>query len=248
VPLRYLLAASLLLAANAFAGETCAPNALQILKSQKSDAELRSSAGACLVTSSLGKSEVAHVVLNIIRNGQEDLFLREDLIEALSNAPLRHTVQVHGDLAPQLGKEDKENLDRTLASRSASSLMAVAQAVKSMDEILPVTRLEGEFFHALSEIAQEDSNHIVLREAAVGALEKMSMRVVSSGVYEEKALRLSQETLRIISSRDDFASYYSGAGGAYDRLATAKIPGYMVASKQPVSNRVISSIPAPVAK
>lgn len=244
--LRLLLLASFLVFPSAFAADDCGTNALQNLKNTKAAGDIRTQAGVCLIAHSLGSPDVARTVLHIIRDGKDDLFLREDLIEALSNTPLRHTIQVTEKLGPQIGKEEKENLDRTLASRSASSLMAVAQAVKSMDELVPITRLEGEFFRALNEIAQDDANHVVLRETAVSALEKISQRVVKSGLYEEKTVRSTQETLRVIASRDDISSYYSGAGNAYQRLASAGIPGYMIASKPTViapSGRMLSSVP-----
>jgi hypothetical protein len=236
-----LVFASLLLAPAAFGAENCAADALPTLKNQKAAIDLRTQAGICLVKTSLGKPEVAQTVLKIIRSGQEDLFLREDLIEALGAAPLRRTEHLKGGLAPEIGKEEKENLDRTLASRSASSLKAVAQAVKSMDEILPVTKFEREFFRVLGEIARDENNHVLLRATAVGALEKMSMRVVESGVYEEKMVHLSQETLRQLAAHDDSASYYSGAIMAYERLAAAGIPGFVVAAKA-APNRTISSV------
>ncbi|MGE3262489.1 MAG: hypothetical protein AB7K68_11980 [Bacteriovoracia bacterium] len=241
--IRYLLVASFLLLPAAHGAGSCPALSLATLKNSKASPGLRSQAGICLMEGQLEKNEVARAVLHIIRDPKEDLFLREDLIEAFAKAPLRRTVQVEGVNAPSMNQEEKENLDRTLSSRSASSLMAIAQAVKSMDEIVPVTRLEGDFFRALSEIAQEDTNHVLLRETAVVALEKLSQRTVESGLFEEKTIRMAQETLRVIAARDDVASYYSGAAQSYGRLASAGLPGFEGDPTKPTANRMISSVP-----
>lgn len=223
---KYLIFGLLFLAPTlAYSADSCPANqALPKLKNRSLDSDLRAQAGICLVQNHLGQSEVARSVLRIISDAKEDLFLREDLIEALGSASIRKTVSVEGNLAPKLGAEEKAALDRTIAS--ASNLLAVTESVKSMDETMPVTRFENEFFRALIDIAQADVNHVLLRATAVKALEKLSQRAVESGVYEPRTLQLMQEAMRTLAVRDDNGSFYSGAASTYERLASANLPGF----------------------
>lgn len=207
---------------------------LQELKKPAADPDIRASAGQCLSRYFLDKPEVAQAFLKIIRNPREDLFLREDLIEAFASSNLRRKMKVEHALRPKLKPEESDAVNRTLAS--AGDILAVAEAVKSMEETVPTTRFEGEFFRALSDIAIDDSNHVVLRETAVAALEKVSAKAVGSGVYEDRNIRLAQETLRTVASRADSGSFFTGAGGAYERLAGAGLPHFA----EP--GRMISSI------
>lgn len=198
--------------------------ALQELKNPAADPEARGAAGQCLSRFFLDKPEVAQAFLKVIRNPREDILLREDLIQAFAESSLRRKVKVEQALTPKLKPEDNAAVNRTLAS--AGDILAVAQAVKSMDETVPTTRFEGEFFRAFSEIVIDDSNHVVLRETAVAALEKISAKAVSSGVYDDRNIRLAQETLRTVASRADNGSFYTGANVAYERLAGAGLPHF----------------------
>jgi hypothetical protein len=209
---------------------------LQELKSPAADPDLRSADGQCLARFYLEKPEVAETLLKIIRNPREDLLLREDLIQAFAEAPLRKKVKVEGALAPKLNQQESEAVSRTLAS--AQGILAVTQAVKSMDETVPVTRFEGDFFRLFSEIAMDDRNHVILRETAVSALEKVSAKAVKSGVYDDRSIRLAQESLRAVAERGDNGSYYSGAADAYERLASAGLPHFA----EPQGGRMLSSI------
>lgn len=228
--LRLVAIISILLTPAVFAAnENCPAKSLPTLKNANADPEQRAHAGLCLIGGALDQSEVARTVLQIIRDPKEDLFLREDLIDALAANPIRRTVKVEGSLGPKLGEEEKNAVDRTVAS--ANTLLALTQAVKAMDEVVVVTRSENDFFRALSEIAQEEANHVLLRASAVNALEKLSAKAVQSGLYEEKMIRMTQETLRVIAQRDDSASHFSGAVYAYNRLADAGVPGYIAMTK-----------------
>jgi hypothetical protein len=226
----------------AHAADNCGTvRALEKLKNPRESFELRSSLGTCLIQSHLDQAEVARAVLHIVNNSKEDLFLREDLIEALGNAQVRKTVSVEGNLAPKLGDQERAAVDRTIAS--ASSLLAVSQAVKTMDETVPVSHYEADFFRSLEEIARTETNHVLFRAAAITALEKLSKRVVDSGVYDAKTIHLAQESLRSLASRDDNASYYSGAAVSYERLAAANLPGFVtIAGRSTTPNRSISSV------
>ena len=148
-------------------------------------------------------------------------------------------MKLEGKLAPEMGQQEKDAVDRALSG--AGSLLAAAQAVKTMEETVPVSRFEPDFFRALSDIALDDSSHVLLRAAAVNALERLSERVFSSGVYDEKSVHLVRDTLHTVAARDDLASFYTNAGQAYNRLAVAGLPGY--ARDFAVSNgRMLSSV------
>ncbi len=224
--------------------------AMQAL-SQDKDPDLRSRAGTCLVFHHLDRPEVAKQVLRILRDPSEDILLREDLIDAFAEAPLRRRVRIEmPKAAPQLGRQEKAALDRTLAG--ADSLMAVTQAMASMEDTAPVTVYEGEFFRVLNDIAIDDTNHVLLRATAVRALEKVLPRVTESGVYDEKILRQSRDTLRLVASRDDEASYFTQAEEAYGRLVASGVPGFhreglpvrMISSVKPVAEPPEASLPA----
>jgi hypothetical protein len=221
---------------------SCPASSLATLKNTKADADKRSELGTCLIAGSLGQAEVARAVLHVIRDPHDDLFLREDLIEAFASAPIRKTIEVEGNLAPVVSNEERAALDRTVAS--AKGLLAVTQAVKSMKETVVTTKFEGEFFRAFSEIAQDEGSHVLLRATAVAALEKLSRRAVESDVYDEKTIRISQETLRVVANRDDNADYFTGANLAYRRMADDGLPGYVaIVRAEPVPARAIASVP-----
>ncbi len=159
-----------------------------------------------------------HEVATIARTIGRALRLNEDLIEAFSKANLRKKIKVDGHLGPQdLGDQEKAAAG---AVGNANELLAIAGAVKTMDEIVPTTRYEGDFFRALSEIALEESNHVMLRASAVEAMARASKTVVDSGLYDEKSLRLTRETVRTLAMREDVNSYFSGANLAYQAVQT----------------------------
>ncbi len=116
--------------------------ALQQLAS--GEPEQRSAQGLCLIKYHLGRNDVAHALLKIIRNPNEDLFLREDLITAFGQANLRRRLKVEEKLAPKMDQEAVAAVERTVSG--VGSLLDLTQAVNSMDEVLPVTTQEGELF------------------------------------------------------------------------------------------------------
>lgn len=237
--MRFLTILAILLPLGAQAEGPCSVSAISTLKNAKALPELRAEAASCLIPTSLREAEVAKAVLQIIRDPNEDLFLREDLVEYLGQNSFRRTTRVEGTLGKTLNTQEKEAVDRTLAS--ANNLLAVAQAVKGMDEVSPVTKFENEIFRALSEIAQDENNHVLLRAEAVKALEKISQSVVASGLYDEKTIRMAQETLRVIALRSDDRSYHSGAVLAYNRMVNAGLPGYQALNA--TADRTIASTP-----
>lgn len=210
--------------------------ALTELRNPHSAPELRANSGACLVRRHLDRSDVVRAVSRIISDEQEDVLLREDLVDALAEAPWRKRIKVEGNLGPILGAQDKHAIDHTVPG--AGGLLAVVGAVKEMDEVVPTTRLEGELFRGLADLAESSATPVLLRAAAVAALEKATARVVASGVYEEKSVRLAQDTLRTLVVRSEDESYFTGAGEAYGRLASAGTPYFAV------PNRSLASQPA----
>lgn len=232
----------LLLSGPAHAGDPAdcrhVPLALKALASVK-DPDHRVAAGVCLVRYQLDEPEVAKAVLRILRDPSEDILLREDLIDAFAESPLRKTVRIEAPrAAPKLGRQEEEALERTMGG--AQGLVAVTQAMGSMEEVAPVTAYEGEFFRVLNDIARDEGSHVLLRERAVNALAKIATKVVESGVYEEKTIRLTRETLRDVSSREDEASYFTRAGAAYTWLVSAGVPGFSRAEAP--TARLISSV------
>lgn len=240
VPVLVLLQAFLLAPAFAGSGSECRNTAaaLKALETEK-DGELRSAAGICLVRYQLDKNEVAKHVLRILRDPSEDTLLREDLIEAFAESPLRRKVRIEMQRpAPQLGRQEQQAMDRTVSG--AQNLVAVTQALSSMEDTSPVTAYEGEFFRVLNDIAIDESSHVLLRACAVSALEKISAKVVDSGIYDDRSIRLTRETMRTLAARDDEASYSTDAGPAYTRLVAAGIPGFTREGAN--ANRAISSV------
>jgi hypothetical protein len=221
-----LIALFLLLTTPAFASGDCRSNWSASLRTLKSapDPDQRSRQGQCLLRHHLDKSEVAQQVLRIIRDAKEDVLLREDLIQAFADSPLRRNIKVDEALGPELDSQDIVAVDRTVAG--AQGLLALTQAVKVMNETVPVTRFEQDFFRAIAEVAVEETNPVLLRSTAVAALERAATRVVASGVYDDRSLRLTQEALSTVAARDDSGSYYSGAHSAYGRLAGSGIPHF----------------------
>lgn len=209
--------------------------------SQGKNPESRTRVGVCLVRFQIDKAEVAKQVLRVLRDPSEDILLKEDLIEAFADTPLRRKVRIEMPrAAPKLGRQEKDALDRTMAG--ADSLVAVTQAMASMEDIAPVTAYEGEFFRVLNDLASDDSSHVLLRATAVAALEKIAARVADSGVYDEKTLRQTRDTLRSVAARGDEASNLTDAGQAYGRLVSAGVPGFI---RESAPTRMISSIKPP---
>jgi hypothetical protein len=138
-----------------------------------------------------------------------------------------------------MGKVEKTAVERTLAS--AGGLLALTQAVKSMDEIVPSSRYEAEFVRALVDVALADASHVILKTTAVEALERVTRVATESGVYDLKSVRLAHDTLQTMSYLDE-SGYYSGAALAYERLA--KDSTVFAALHRP--SRTISSQGVPV--
>jgi hypothetical protein len=213
--------------------------ALRLLNVVRQDPDARSQTGACLIQLHIDHPEVAKAVIRILRDPREDILLKEDLIAALAESPLRRKVRVESQLAGKpLAEREKEAMERNVGSVGA--IIAAAQAVQAIEETVPVTQFEADFFRVLSDIALDDSSHVLLRTAAVRALERLSTRVVRSGIIDEKSFRVARDALHIVANRDDVASYLTEAGPAYSRLADAGMPGYLREFSS--AGRMISSI------
>jgi hypothetical protein len=239
IPLVLLTAALALVSPPAKAG-CSVKESLAVLANPDKEYDLRSRAGTCLLRQHLDLPDVNRVVLSVLRDPSEDTLLREDLIEAFADANLRHKVKLEGRLAPEMGQVEKDAVDRALAG--AGPILAAARAVKTIEEVVPSSKFEPDFFRVLSDIALDDSSHVLLRAAAVSALEKASVKVFHSGVYDEKSVRLVRETLRAVAARDDDASYFTNAGSAYNHLAVAGLPGYTREPFASAGGRMLSSI------
>jgi len=198
--------------------------ALTLLKTPSTEGELRSREGKCLLRFQLGEARVAQAALKIIRDPREDILLREDLIEAFADSPLRKSIKVEGTRAPALDKQDRLALDRTVSG--AQDLLQLTQAMESMNEVVTVTRHEQEFFRAISDIALDDANPVLLRARAVAALEQAAKKVFASGLFDERGIRQVQETLQTVANRSDSGSFYTGAAEAYGRMASSGLPSF----------------------
>lgn len=233
-----LILAFLSATASALAAEECRPfeASLRGLKDKKLDPEQRGRHAFCLARNHIERTEAAQALLSVVRDSSEDTLLREDVIQAFAEAPLRKRVKLEGKLAPEIGKQEKTAVERTVAS--AGDLLALTQAVKSMDEIVPATRFEGDFVRALVEISLDEKNHVLLRTHAIEALERVARIAVESGVYDAKSLRLTHDTLKTLAYADD-SGYYNGALFAYARVE--KEPELMAAMNRVPSGRMISS-------
>lgn len=217
------------------ATDACADRALEQLQNRRADSDLRAELAQCLSRRELARPEVALALLKILKDKSEDVLLREDIASALAATQWRRKVKVEAALAPQLDAQDRKAVDHTVSG--ANDLLAVASAVNSMDEIVPVTKFEGEFLRAFGELAEGQETPVLLRVAAVAALEKTTTQLVESGVYEERNLRVAQNTLREIVDRDEDDSYFTGAAAAYGRLASAGVPLF-------APGRALASTPA----
>lgn len=217
---------------------------IQKLKSLNTDPDLRLDLGACLVRYQIHRSDVAQAALKILKDPSEDILLKEDLVEAFGQAELRRNEKVEESMAPEVNEQEKELLGRTVSS--AQDILALTQAVKSMNEVVPVTRYESEFFRTLQSITLDDGNPVLLRAQAVQSLENASKKIVASGLFEERLIRQSYEAMRTVAGRDDVANWSVEVQPAMQRLASAGIPYFREEQKSvpnvgPASGRMLSS-------
>jgi hypothetical protein len=216
-------------------------SSLKVLRSTQSDPDERIEEAKCLLKYHISKSEVAQAGLKIIKDPNEDLFLREDLVQAFGEATLRRSEKVEEALAPEVNDQDREALGRTVAS-SAQDLLAITSAVKSMNEVIPTTRWEGEYFRTLHAIVLDDANHILFRETAMQALELASKKVVESGLYDDRLLRQSFEALSTVAAREDITNTNLQVDSTMERLASAGLPYFKnLENKYSNPGRMLSS-------
>lgn len=206
------------ISASAVAAEGCGAatgKQLITMRNQALDYELRLRALSCLVKYDLGKSEVASAFLVILRDGSADSILKEDLVEALGNQSFRKTVKLDALPSPEVGHLEKTAAERTLAS--AGQLLEVAAALKTANEVVPVTRYESEIVRSLFAIAQNEGEHILLRKAALEAGEKIVTSMVKSGLYDSALLRQASAGMRELATQDSDPAFYLGAMNVYQK-------------------------------
>lgn len=219
-------------------------SSLQKLRSLNTDPDLRLDLGFCLVRYQLHRADVAQTALKILKDPSEDILLKEDLVAAFGEAELRKNEKVEESMAPEVNEQEKELLGRTVSS--AQDILALTQAVKSMNEVSPVTRYESEFFRTLQSITLDDGNPVLLRAQAVQSLENASKKIVASGLYEERLIRQSYEAMRTVAGRDDVANWSVEVQPSMARLASAGLPYFKEELKPlpavgPNAGRMLSS-------
>jgi hypothetical protein len=193
---------------------------LQVFNNQKIDEEKRSANGICLIRAHLAKPEVATAVVAVLKSPSAPLFLKEDLVEALGSAGFRHTITFREPLTTgPISANDKDAMTKTEAS--AGAILAVAENVKTIKEVLPVSQKETEIVRALSEIVIDEESHVILRELAVKALAEITAEMRKSGVYSDHTLHVAYESLRYASLMPGEATYFIGAASAYSVVADA---------------------------
>lgn len=215
-----------------FSAEAC-PNlqkALGLMANHGADAEARSEAAQCLVRSHMGEVSVEKVLLRALKDPQEDLFLKEDILSGLAAISWRKQIVVEGNLGPTINEEQRQAIGRTVAG--AESLLAVTQAVKRMNETLSTVALETEFYRTLSDLALDEKNHVVTRMHAVQALEQIALKANASGLYQDRNLKTVRETLQLLQIREENVSAQMGVSGTALRMARAGVPGFDFSNRQ----------------
>ncbi|MCO5142826.1 MAG: hypothetical protein M9962_07030 [Oligoflexia bacterium] len=203
-------------------------------KNRDTDPEIRSTLAKCFIHNYLANNSVSHTAVQILKDKSEDLFLREDIVASFGEVDFRKRVIVSGVKAKKLSDQDQAAIDRTVAS--ANDLLAVAQSITEMEEISSVTTYEKEIFRAISQVALDQDNHIILREMAVRTLENALKSVVKSGMYDERLVKISKDTFNRLSIDKD--SSLLQVDSSIERLANLGIPSFRAIQ----SGRAISSI------
>jgi hypothetical protein len=199
-----------------------AKRALQILQNPRNQIEAKQEAAKCLVRSHLSREAAAKEILSILQSKEEDLFLREDIMTALADHPWRRSIQVQGKVAPALNQSDREALVKAVGP--ASSILDLASSLKEMREIVPTTQRESEIIRTVSLIVLDDQEVLALRQAGVRVLTGFVEKAVESGLWQEKTIRMAQETLLTLKQREDVSSWSTGAEEGYEKLAARGRP------------------------
>lgn len=237
-----LCLAGLLTAISAYADDCEPKSSLHQFSQTRLDPDFRGAIASCLIKNYLSNAAVAQTMLNSIVSDSEHTFVKEDILETLAQVSFRKSVKVEHTLGSELSKEEAQAVDRTLAS--AKGILDVTKSVHSMNEVLPVTKFEGDFVVALSNTVNDDKADIMLRIASVQALSNMAHTMVDSGVYDEKVLYTIYDTLLKTSSKDDSASYYSGASSAFKKIQSLFQHYAVNINKYNKAGRQLSSVPA----
>jgi hypothetical protein len=193
------------------------PGSVAILKDSKIDPDLRSIHGNCLMRHYLTRTDVATLLLKVIRDPSEDILLREDLIEAFGQVNQRKRIKIESNLGVKVSQQDKDAIDKTISN--ATPLIALTQAVKSMEEMVPATKLENDFLRTFSEIAHNEANHVQLRTVAVSALNNIVSSLIASGIYDDKMVKAYLDQVQAIAAKKDNATYFIGAQLAFRNLS-----------------------------
>ena len=211
-------------------------NSLHLLEAKNTPYEDRTAQAECLMNHHFDQPAVARTILGIIRDTEEEILLREDLMTYLAHVNLRRNEKLEGKLTPEVGNLERKAINRALAS--AGDILAVTSAVKVMNDTVTMNNFEPEFIRALNAIALDQSSHVILRATAVESLERLLRNIVISGLYSEKLVRISYENLRMLAMRED--GYYAGADRSIQQLESDST--FMLAlENKKNSERVISS-------
>jgi hypothetical protein len=237
--MRYWLFIFAFLVAGAAQAEKCSTQDLNALSNPAIDSDERGDLASCFIHTQMQNPEVMSKILKILRDPNEQLFVREDIVAALGTAKWRKKTELRGSLTPEhLTPQEDEALNRTVAS--AKDILSVTQAVKQMQEVSSTTKFEGEFVRVLSEIILNKENHIELRMAAVQTLTQLTKVEVASGLFEEKNLRIAYEAIKENANNGgDASSFYSGAAAALAELRSSVKGDVLAAMDRP--GRTISS-------
>ncbi|NUM89420.1 MAG: hypothetical protein HUU37_09475 [Bdellovibrionales bacterium] len=191
---------------------------LSILQNRKLDSDQRGPHGFCLVKRHLSRTDVALAALQVLRDRGEDLLVREDIALALGTTAFRREVKVaESPLPAALTQEDREAVSRTVAS--VSPILQVAEAVKSMKEVVAVTPRESDFVRALSDVVLDEDAHVMFRMLAVQSLTQIVREMHGSGLFQDQVLHVGYESLKFASELPGEATWFIGAAPAYQALA-----------------------------
>ncbi len=215
--LTIIIFASGFVASDARAADECeSTKTLKQLSNKKAGPDLRSQWATCLVKNHLSNARVSQEILKILMNEEEHLFVKEDILGALSQISFRKSVKMDQQITKEITKEEAHAVDRTVAS--AKNILDVTNAVKTMNDMVPLTTYENDYVAALSNILTNDRAEVELRIGAVQALSNIVQSMIDSGMYDEKLLLTVYDVFHRTSLQDDAGSYYSGAQTAYHKL------------------------------
>lgn len=202
-------------AADEICGKRSAASSVDWLKqfhSIKNDYDVRAKHAVCLIRYDFAKEGVAQAIFKTIKSENTDLIFKEDLILALSQANFRKKTAVDSELLKPLSQNEKQAVNRTIAS--AEPLLDVAGAVKKIDHIEAVTNIENDLLYYLSDQIKDANQDVSMRIASMQSLVTILSQIMKSGVYSEQAVKYSIDSIQYTSMLSDNASHYTRAKAA----------------------------------